>query len=183
MSSISQKQIVILLVIVAALLAGIAGILVWQNNSGTTTVSTSGTVADTTDGSTAATSTGMPGGGATAPPVEFDPAAAPKVPEGQTPEEYVKNYYELSTNGKYADAFKLLPIATQQYYGDEAGYQTTMEGYGVSGFEVSPQVDAGDTITVVGTQQAQGMAIAYTWTFVKGEDGSWLVQSRAMGGM
>ncbi|MDP2183367.1 MAG: hypothetical protein Q8K99_12465 [Actinomycetota bacterium] len=172
----------ILLVVVAALLAAIVGILIWQNNSGPSPAVTSTDGAPAADGSASATSTpGMPPGG-TAPAVDFDPKTAPKVAKDQTPEEYVKAYYQLCSDGKYADAFKLLPTATQAYYGDEAGFESTLSGYGITGFEVSPQVESGDSISVVGTQQAQGMAFPYTWAFVKGDDGSWLCQSRTMGG-
>lgn len=49
----------------------------------------------------------------------------------------------------------MLPIATQQYYGDAAIFAST--------------------------QEAQGMSFPYTWTFVKNDAGSWVVKSREMG--
>jgi ketosteroid isomerase-like protein len=72
-------------------------------------------------------------------------------------------------------------VATQQYYGDVASFGNTLKGYGITAFEVSPQVESGDEITVVGAQEAQGMAFPYTWVFAKGDDGSWLVKARQMG--
>ena len=114
---------------------------------------------------------------------EFDPATAPAVPTEQTPEEYVNEYYQLSQDGEFDTAYLMLPTATQAYYGDSSGFASTLQGYGITGFTVEPQAEEGDAITVVGVQDAQGMQFAYTWTFVKGDDGSWLVQSREMAGM
>jgi len=177
----SQKQIVIGLVVIAALLAAIVGVLIWQNSSNNVPAPTA-TATDTGAVDTAAsdTASGMPPANATAPAAEFDPATAPVV-EGQTPEEYVNAYYQACQDGKYAEAYAMLPTATQAYYQNEAGFQSTLEGYGITAFSVQPQQEAGDSITVVGAQTAQGMEFPYTWTFVKGENGTWLVKSRAMG--
>lgn len=180
-----QNQIVYALVAVAVILAGVVGYMVW-GNSGEVPAPTADAANNTppsgTQPSSTGTSTGMPPASTGGQDKPFDPAAAPKVPSGETPEQYVNRYYKSCSDGKYADAYAMLPVATQQYYGDAAAFQTTLEGYGVSGYEVSPQVEAGDQITVVGTQAAQGMSFPYTWTFAKGDDGSWLVKSRDMGG-
>jgi len=178
----TQKQIVIGLVVIAALLAAIVGVLIWQNSSNSIPAP-SANAADTSGAATTAdpaATTGDPN--APAPAAEFDPATAPKVASDQTPEEYVKTYYQACQDGKFADAYKMLPTATQAYYQNEAGFESTIKGYGITGFTVQPQATAGENITVVGAQQAQGMEFPYTWTFVKGDDGSWLVQSRNMGG-
>jgi len=178
----SQKQIVIGLVVIAALLAAIVGVLVWQNSTNNVPAPTA-TAADTGAAETADTGaeSGMPPANSTAPDAEFDPATAPVV-EGQTPEEYVKTYYQACQDGKYAEAYKMLPTATQAYYQNEAGFENTLKGYGITAFSVQPQTEAGDSVTVVGAQTAQGMEFPYTWTFVKGDNGTWLVKSRAMGG-
>jgi hypothetical protein len=179
----SGKQTTILLVVIAALLAAIIGILVWQNNNSSPPAPTA--QAPTTDPAAG----GAPAGGGTATGVqptggeEFDPATAPIVPAEQTPEEYVNEYYQLSQDGEYDTAYLMLPTATQAYYGDSSGFAQTLQGYGVSGFSVEPQVEEGEAIKVVGVQDAQGMQFAYEWVFVKGDDGSWLVQSREMAGM
>lgn len=182
----TQKQIVIGLVVIAALLAAIVGVLIWQNSSNNVpapSANATDTGATTDPASTATSGTGgMPGGAPAATDAEFDPATAPKVAGGQTPEAYVKAYYQACQDGKYADAYKMLPTATQVYYQNEAGFETTLKGYGITGFSVQPQAEKGDTITVVGAQSAQGMEFPYTWTFVKGDGGAWLVKSRAMGG-
>ncbi|MDP2232689.1 MAG: hypothetical protein Q8K89_03565, partial [Actinomycetota bacterium] len=168
--------------VIAALLAAIVGVLIWQNSSNAIPAP-SANAADTS-GAAATADPAAPTGdpNAPAPAAEFDPATAPKVASGQTPEEYVKTYYQACQDGKFADAYKMLPTATQAYYQNEAGFESTIKGYGITGFTVQPQAEAGENITVVGAQAAQGMEFPYTWTFVKGDDGSWLVQSRAMGG-
>ncbi len=175
----TQKQIVIGLVVIAALLAAIVGVLIWQNNSNSVPAPTA--TGTQTGAATDTSGTTMPGANTGAPAAEFDPATAPKVAADQTPEAYVKAYYQACQDGKFADAYKMLPTATQAYYQNEAGFESTLKGYGITGFSVQPQKESGDTITVVGAQQAQGMEFPYTWTFVKGDGGAWLVQSRNMG--
>lgn len=172
----TQKQIVIGLVAVAVLLAAIVGVLIWQNSK---TDVPSPTTTDT--GVTPPADMPSTATSGTAPAPNFDPATAPKVPAGQTPEEYVKSYYQTCQDKKYAEAFKMLPTATQAYYGSAADFQSTLEGYGVTGFTVQPQKEAGDAITVVGAQAAQGMEFPYTWKFVKGDGDEWLCESRTMG--
>jgi hypothetical protein len=184
----SSKQTTVLLVVIAALLAAIIGILVWQNNNSSTPQASS--QAATTDPAAAgAAASGDAAAGGTATGVqpaggeEFDPATAPVVPADQTPEQYVNEYYELSQEGEFDTAYQMLPTATQAYYGDSSGFASTLQGYGITGFTVEPQGEAEGKITVVGVQDAQGMQFAYTWTFVQGEDGTWLVESREMAGM
>lgn len=178
MSGLTQKQLVIGLVVVAVLLAAIIGIVIYQNGNTVPAVSTSATPA-ATDPAAAPTQGDpvQPTGDA-----EFDPATAPVVPDGETPEEYVNRYYQAAADLDYEGAYVMLPTATQAYYGDSAGFQSTLEGYGISGFSVNPQAEADGRITVVGVQDAQGMQFPYTWTFVAGDDGAWLVMSREMGG-
>jgi hypothetical protein len=100
-----------------------------------------------------------------------------------TPEDFVTEYYELTMAGSYEDAYVMLPTATQAYYGDSAGFANTLQGYGITGYTVDPPTENGDTVVIVGHQDAQGMTFSYQWTLVKGDDGSWLVQSRDMAGM
>lgn len=174
-SAQSQRQIVALLVVAAVLAAAIIGFLLWKNFSSGATAPNSAQV------QTPAASSGMPPAASQVPDVEFDPATAPVVPAGQTPEQYVTAYYELCGKGDYEKAFTMLPIATQRYYGNSEKFKSTLEGYGLGAFKVSPQKQQGDEITVVGTQEAQGMSFPYTWTFVKRDDGSWVIKSRQMG--
>lgn len=177
-SAQSQRQIVALLVVAAVLAAAIIGVLLWQNFSSGVPAPT-GTQTQTP--AAPAAPGGMPPASNQVPSVDFDPATAPTVPADQTPEQYVTAYYELCGKGDYETAYTMLPVATQQYYGDAVKFKSTLESYGLGAFEVSPQAEKGDEVTVVGTQEAQGMSFPYTWTFVKGEDGSWVIKSRQMG--
>ncbi len=181
MSELTQnKQVTILLAVVAVLLAAIIGLLVWQNTrlpdpDPSAVAAQQGAVTDPAANPSPAT----PAVGG-----DFDPATAPAVPAEQTPEQYVNAYYEACQAGDYEAAFVMLPTATQTYYGDSAGFASTLQGYGVTGFAVQPQVEVdAETITVVGAQDAQGMSFPYTWTFKLGENGSWLCASRDMGGV
>lgn len=175
----TQKQIVIGLAVIAVLLAAIVGVLLWKSNSvPAPTVSGNGS---TDTGANSSSTMPQTSTSATAAAAAFDPKTAPKVPSGQTPEQYVKAYYQACQDGDYAKAYKMLPTATQSYYGDETQFASTIKSYAVSEFSVSPQKTVGDKITVVGAQTAQGMQFPYTWSFVKGSDGTWLVESRTMG--
>ncbi|MDF1542020.1 MAG: hypothetical protein RQ731_03175 [Anaerosomatales bacterium] len=174
-SALGQKQVTLLLAVAAVLLAAVIGILVWQNSNSSPTAS----VAPVSTDPVAQAPTGM---GAQVPEVEFDPATAPAVPEGQTPLEYLTGYYEACAAKEYETAYGLLPVASQQYYGDAASFEQTLEGYGISDFSVDEPVEGGDTVSIVGWQVAQGMTFGYEWTFVKADDGTWRVKSRTMAG-
>jgi len=180
MGGLTQKQLVIGLVVIAVLLAGIIGILAWQDANDVPAVGASAqTPTGTSDGASQMppANTGSSAGG------EFDPATAPSVPAEESPEQYVNRYYQLCQDGDYATAYTMLPTATQAYYGNAAGFEQTLTGYGITAFLVEPQVEAEGQVSVVGVQQAQGMDFPYTWVFVQGENGEWLVQSREMGGL
>lgn len=177
MSGLTQKQLVIGLVVIAALLAAIIGIVIYQGGNSVPDVNTAAVPTGTDPAASPQGNPVSPTG-----TEEFDPATAPVVPADETPEEYVNRYYQAAADKDYEAAYIMLPTATQVYYGDSAGFQSTLEGYGLSGFSVNPQAEAEGRITVVGVQEAQGMQFPYTWTFVTGDDGSWLVMSREMGG-
>lgn len=176
-SAFGQKQVTILLAVAAVLLAAVIGILIWQNSSSSSPSSQSQVPATGTP--TAQQPTGM---GAQAPEVEFDPATAPAVPEGQTPAEYLTAYYEACASGDYQTAYDMLPVASQQYYGDVTSFEETLKGYGITEYTVDEPTESGDSVSVVGWQVAQGMTFGYTWTFVKADDGTWRVKSRTMAG-
>lgn len=177
-----QKQVTILLAVVAVLLVAIVGILIYQANA--------------IPGPTANAATSQPaqsagavaqqpaaGSGIQAAAPQFDEATAPKVPADQTPEQYVNQYYQATLDGDFDTAFVMLPTATQASYGDSASYAAQLQGYGITGFSVEPQVEQDGTIYVVGTSETPQMPISYTWTFVQGADGTWLAADRQMGGM
>jgi len=185
MSEATQKQMVILLVIIAALLAGIAGVIIYQQSGGSVPEVATTDPAQPAPGTTGEAGDPAAGGTAVAPAggAEFDPATAPVVPAEMSPEEFVTEYYELTMAASYDDAYVMLPTATQAYYGDSGGFANTLQGYGITGYTLDPPVENGDTVTIIGHQEAQGMNFSYEWTLVKGEDGAWLVKSRDMAGM
>lgn len=178
----TQQMVVAGLTAVAAILAITIGVIVYQSNQSVPAPSTT-QIPATGTGQTGATGGGTTGGtqGGAATNAPFDAKTATKVPAGTTPEQFVKSYYEACSKGDFAGAYKMLPIATQQYYGDAAGFEKTLKGYGISGFDVKPAVAKGDEVSIVGVQKAQGMDFAYTWTLVK-VGGQWYVKSREMGG-
>jgi len=185
----NQQTIVIALVVVAVLLAAIVGVMIWQKTKVQTALPTPTASAGTSTndpstpmGAAAAGSAGAPAGmGSNAAPVEFDAKTATKVPAGKTPEDTLKTYGELILAGKYADAYKLLPLDKQQSYGDAAAYEAQVKAYGITAFNMgTPAVD-GDTTTIVSEQVTPDMPITYTWTFKKVGD-QWFVASRTMGG-
>lgn len=176
-SALGQKQITLLLVVAAVLLAAIIGVLVWQNSGSSPTPA----VAPVSSGDAGAAQ--PPAGmGAQVPTVEFDPATAPAVPDDQTPYEYLTAYYEACAARDYDSAFGMLPVASQRYYGDADAFAQTLDSYGITEYSVEQPVESGDTVTVVGWQVAQGMTFGYEWAFVKADDGVWRVKSRTMAG-
>ncbi|MDY0088033.1 MAG: hypothetical protein RBS78_05755, partial [Coriobacteriia bacterium] len=153
-SATGNRQVTILIAIAAVLLAAVVGIIVWQNSKGSS------------NPAAPAQTSGMPtqqptATGAQAPEVEFDPATAPAVPEDQTPLEYLQAYYKACAANDYATAFKMLPVASQKYYGDVSGFEQTLRGYGITEFSVDEPVENGDTVSIIGWQVAQGMTFGY----------------------
>lgn len=174
-SAVGNKQVTILIAIAVVLVAAVVGIIVWQNSQASRTA-----VAPVqTSGMPVQQPAAM---GGQAPEVEFDPATAPAVPQGQTPLEYLQSYYKACEANDYATAFKMLPVASQKYYVDAAGFEETLRNYGISEFSVDEPVENGDTVSIIGWQVAQGMTFGYEWTFVKADDGTWRVKSRTMAG-
>jgi uncharacterized membrane protein len=174
----SQQMIVIGLVVIAVLLAAVVGILIYNN-----TRIPEPTVAPAATAPAAAPAQAPPGMGGAQPaaPVEFDEKTATKVPKGMTPEEMLKAYHQSVIDGKYEDAYKLLPIDKQQSYGNAASYGEQVKAYGINSYELGEAVEDGDTLTIAATQVTPQMPIAYTWTFKKVGD-QWYVAARTMGG-
>ena len=111
----------------------------------------------------------------------FDAKTATKVPSGSTPEQMLKTYGQDILAGKYAEAYKLLPVDKQQSYGDAAAYEAQVAAYGITAFNMGKPAVDGDTTTIVSEQVTPDMPITYTWTFKKVGD-QWFVASRTMGG-
>lgn len=181
----NQQTIVIALVVIAALLAGIVGVLIYQKSTEIPgpTVQAVDPNAQATQGNTGQ---GTPGqsasGGQQQPAPAFDPKAATKVPKGVEPEAFVKGYYEACTKGDWQAAFDALPNDKKAGLTPDA-LKEQVSGYGIKGFKISGATVQGDKATVKADQiTAQYGTFENTWTFVK-KDGAWLVESKAVTGM
>jgi hypothetical protein len=167
-----NRTMLILLGTIVVLLVVIA-VIIFTGRSGDTTGT--GTAADT--GTTAGTGT-MPGATAATP---FDPATATKVPAGQTPDEYVKQYFDAIVAGDFATAYALLP-ADKKVAQDEASFTEQLSSYGIAAYTIDDSTTEGDEAQVLATATAPGGAFQYLWTFVKDGE-NWLVKSRTLPGM
>ncbi len=177
--SSSNNMIVIALVVIAVLLAAIVGVIVWQQSQAAKIPSPSPTQTNPQGG--AQMMGGATSGGQAQAPTEFDAKTATKVPKGQTPEQMLKAYNEAIIAGKFAEAYKLLPLDKQQSYGDAASYEQQVKAYGITSYKMGKPVTEGDTQSIVTEQVTPQMPIGYTWTFKKVGD-QWFVVSRTMGG-
>lgn len=174
----NNQILVIGLIVIAALLAGIVGVIVYQqmNKPAVTPV---GTTQQPAAGTTPQAPAGMGQQQAAATP--FDAKTATKVAAGTTPEAHLKQYNEDIINGNFADAYKLLPLDKQKSYGDAAAYEAQVKAYNITKYTMGKPVTKGDTVEIVTEQVTPQMPIAYTWTFKK-VGGTWYVASRTMGG-
>ena len=173
----NQQTIVIALVVIAALLAAIIGVIVWQQSN----------AAQLPSPANASSSSSTPGTGATTPAPAptaagpFDPKTATKVPAGMAPEQLVKAYNENIAAGKFDAAYALLPLEKQQSYGSAKAYGDQVKAYGITGYQMGKPVVTGDKLDIAATQVTPQMPITYTWSFKK-VGGQWYVASRNMGG-
>lgn len=107
----------------------------------------------------------------------FDPATATKVPEGQSPEEYLNVYFEACEAGDWQTAFDMLPLGKKTSYGDADSFGAQLSGYGISAHEITEQ-SASDTEAVfIGAMTTSAGKMGYPWTFVN-VDGTWYLKTR-----
>ena len=172
----NQQMIVIALVVIAALLAAIVGVVVYQTTKKVPGPSASATTPVTADPNAGGNTSANPAPPANAP---FDAKTATKVPAGLTPEQLVRTYLDNVVAGKYADAYKLLPVTNS--YGSAASFESQVKPYGITKGNMGKPVVSGDTVTIAAEQVTPQMPITYTWTFKKVGD-QWYVASRTMGG-
>jgi len=179
----NQQMIVYALIAIAVLLAAIVGFMIYNNSKALPgPTATGSSVTPPTTGSTASTS-GVPAGMAAqaAPAGPFDPKTATKVPTGMTPEQALKAYNEDIIGGKFAEAYKLLPVDKQTSYGSPSAYEQQVKAYGITSYKTgTPTTSGGDTV-IVSEQVTPQMPITYTWTYTK-VGNTWFVKSRVMGG-
>jgi len=180
----NNQMMVYALIAIAVLLAAIVGFMIYNNvsnNVPSPTVSGSTTGAPT--GAAGSSTTGAPAGmpSSSAPAGPFDAKTATKLPAGMTPDQALKAYNEAILAGKYADAYKLLPLDKQKSYGSAAAYEQQVKAYGITSYKMgTAKTQGGDTV-IVGEQVTPQMPISYTWTYTKIGD-QWYVKSRVMGG-
>jgi hypothetical protein len=183
----SQQTIVIALAVIAVLLAAIVGVLIYQQSQNAKLAATSVTAetpAATPSGAPAGmggSTGGTAGGAAATAPTTFDAKTATKVPAGMTPVQLVKAYNEAVIAGKFAEAYKLLPVDKQKSYGDATAYGAQVKAYGITTYNMGTPVETADSVSVAAEQVTPQMPITYTWEFKK-VGGQWYVASRNMGG-
>lgn len=181
----SQQTLVIGLVVIAALLAAIVGVIIYQQSSANSLPQpTAQTTPAATDPSGApAGMGGAPAGmGQSAPAAEFDAKTATKVAAGVEPEAWVTEYYEACEKDDWAAAFDRLPAAKKANNSPEA-LKEQVTGYGIEGYKVTSAKVEGDKATVIVDQvTGQYGTFENTWSFVK-VDGEWLVENKAVTGM
>lgn len=187
----NQQTLVIGLAVIAALLAAIVGVIIWQQSTAIPSPTTTGAAtppAGTQSMPPQTAPNGMGGqnlgtggsGDAAAAPTAFDPKTATKVPKGTEPEAFVKAYYAACEKGDFAKAYEMLP-ADAKAGQDVAAFTSQMKSYGISATKIASATGDDKEMQIVGVMTAQGMEFPYTWTLVKGTDGTWLVKSRTMG--
>ncbi|GAB4285981.1 MAG: hypothetical protein Kow0067_09380 [Coriobacteriia bacterium] len=168
----SNRTVLILAGVVVVLLGAIIAILLLQGGPADTGTSAGQTAAPDTGGSA------MP---PTTSDTPFDPATATKVPDGQTPEEYTKEYFDAIVAGDFATAYALLP-ADKKAAQEEASFAEQLSGYGISDYTIDDVTEEGEEVRVTATAITPNGSFQYLWTFVAEGDG-WLVKSRTLPGM
>jgi hypothetical protein len=159
----NNRTVTYLLGAVAVLLVVIVALVVLRGQPSTGTGTGNGT---------ASTDTSVPAnmGGALPADIPFDPATATKVPAGETPKQYVENYYKAVLAKDYAKAYALLP-ADKKAATDEASFGAQLEGYGLTGYKMGEVATTGDSTTVGASMSAPGGEFGY------------VVKSRTLPGM
>lgn len=165
-----NRTVLILLGVIVLLLLAIVAFFVFGGNDGTGTA--------TNEEPTSTATTGMP---TTPAAVAFDPATATRVPDGETPEQYVIAYFDAVVSGDFQTAYDRLPTDKKAAQDAEA-FASQLTGYGVSAYTIDSAVEEGEEAKVTATATMAGGAFQYLWTFVKDGDG-WLVKSRTLPGM
>ena len=169
-NSAPNRTVLILLGVIVLLLLAIVAFFVLNNGDDGT--------ATTTGETTGTATTGMPPTTASGP---FDPATATKVPAGETPEQYVKAYFDAVVAADFQTAYDRLP-ADKKAAQDVNAFSSQLTGYGVSAYTIDSATEEGEEAQVTATATMAGGSFQYLWTFVKDGDG-WLVKSRTLPGM
>lgn len=178
----NNQMLVMGLVVIAVLLAAIAGVIIYKQNTSLPPVTAPATSANTpaTGASTGGTTGGATGQQTPAAPV--DPKSATKVPNGTTPEAFVKAYYEECQKGDWQAAFDKLPAAKKQGNSPDA-LKEQVSGYGIKSASVTGAQTQGDKMQVTAEQVTSSYGtFVNTWTFEK-KGGVWYAADKAVTGM
>ncbi len=171
----SQQTLVIGLVVIAALLAAIVGVIIYQQSTALPAPNVQATP-QTPEQQT------PPAGMGQSAPVAFDPKVATKLDKGVEPEEWVKQYYEACDKDDWQGAFSRLPAAKKTGNSPDA-LKEQVSQYGIKGFKITSAKIEGDKASVLVDQvTGQYGTFENTWTFTK-VDGEWLVENKAVTGM
>jgi len=180
--SSNQQMIVYALIAIAVLLAAIIGFMIYNQSKALPGPTADGSAA-TQQAATPSTATAPAGMGSagTAAPGPFDAKTAAKVPAGMTPEQALKAYNEDIIGGKFAEAYKLLPLDKQTSYVSASAYEQQVKAYGITSYKTGTPTTSGTDVVIVSEQVTPQMPITYTWTYTK-VGNTWYVKSRVMGG-
>lgn len=168
-----NKIVYILLGVIVVLLIGVVAAIALQG----------GNKAASPTGPTnpAGTGTTPPAGMGTATADTFDPATATRVPEGETPEQYVETYFKALVDADYQKAYDRLPTAKKEAQ-DLKSFSDQIAGYGITGYEMGQTTVEGEDTKVTCSAVTGAGNFEYIWTFTKVDD-KWVVKARVLGGM
>ncbi|HET6350673.1 MAG TPA: hypothetical protein VFG89_00895 [Coriobacteriia bacterium] len=177
----NNQTLVIGLVIVAVLLAGVAGVVIYQQSQAVPAASP--TAATTPGAANASAATSGTAASAAAPAASsVDAASATKVPKGTEPKAFVEGYYKACDKGDWQAAFDALPADKKTGNSPDA-LKEQVSGYGIKGYTITDAQVQGDTATIKVDQVTESYGtFENTWTFAK-KDGVWFVSSKAVTGM
>ncbi len=99
------------------------------------------------------------------------PAARTFVPKGMNAEGYLKKYYDLYTEGKFSESYKMLP-ATKKKSQTVEEYTSAHKSLPVDSYELGAKKESGTTTTIdVKLKLKKYGTWTTTWTFEKDKDG------------
>ncbi len=102
------------------------------------------------------------------------------VPEGMSPDEFVKKYYDAVVKKDYQTAYEMQPASKKASAGLDT-FKSTQESYGISSFAVNAVEVQGDSATVKASLNL-GQYGTWTsiWQFSK-KNGRWIAESSRTG--
>jgi hypothetical protein len=167
-----NKIVYILLGVIVVLLIGVVAAIAMQGPAKTATPTATAPTAPATT---------PPAGMTTATEETFDPATATRVPEGETPEQFVEAYFKGLVDKNYESAYNRLPAAKKASQSLQS-FSDQIAGYGITGYEMGATTTEGEDTKVTCSAVTSSGNFEYIWTFTQ-VDGAWVVKARVLGGM